>query len=119
MRVNTNSSSFIRLLLLGLQCGSGRDSFKVAFAALRPSTLFIFVYKLETSRVARMVLVGSVPNLLRICSRWVVSFMNDLSWVVGGFKKWSTKLEIFSVGPSLPETIGRPFRGVLCILGMV
>ena len=51
--------------------------------------------------------VGSVPDVRLL-------FLSD--WP---YKSQSTKLEMRSVGPLLPETIGLPTRLVLCILDRV
>ena len=46
----------------------------------------------------------------------VVSFMKDLDLVVMGFRKWSTKADIFSVAQPFPDTIGIPVGGtVVCV----
>ena len=46
----------------------------------------------------------------------VVSLIYDPCFLAIGCKSESTKLEIRSVGPPLPETIGLPTRVGLCIL---
>ena len=47
----------------------------------------------------------------------VVSLMYDSCFLAIGCKSESTKLDIRSVGPPLPETIGLPTGTGLCIFG--
>ena len=49
----------------------------------------------------------------------LVSLRYDFCLIAMGCKSESTKLEIRSVGPLLPETIGLPIGIFLCILGNV
>ena len=49
----------------------------------------------------------------------LVSLRYDFCLIAMGCKSESTKLEIHSIGPLLPETIGLPIGIFLCILGSV
>ena len=89
---------------------------KYFLQASMPSLWGILVYKEDTSMVIKKWLSGTsrVDSWFR---KWVVS----LTWlgrlVTWGLRMWSTKEEIFSVGPPQAEIMGRPGLLALCIFG--
>ena len=82
-----SSINFTSDSLVGLTPGPGLDLYNVSLAAAMPSSFGMLVYRLETSSVAKMQLGGNFPMLSKICKKCVVSYTNDLSFCVGGFRK--------------------------------
>ena len=79
----------------------------------------MLVYSEVTLSVTRWHSNGTTPVSLIIFRKCVESFTYDLLCVEGGLRKGSTKLEMFSVGHPLADTIGLPVEAVipLCIWG--
>jgi hypothetical protein len=97
-RAKTNFNNFIKDLLVGLRPAPLLDLFKASSAALIPYSFGILVYMEVMSRVARILPSGTSPRSLRRLKQCVVSLTYDLIFLTVGLKKWSTKIEIFSVG---------------------
>ena len=66
----------------------------------------MLVYKEETSRVTIKVPGGGGGNLLSLFIKSVVSCMYDGREIASGWRKQSTKREMFSVGAQFEDTIG-------------
>ena len=83
-----------------------------------PSSFGMFVYRLLTSIVRRMILSGSLSFSEKIRRRkFVESLTYDLMWFISGFRKWSAYSDSLAVGPSHPDIIGLPGTSALCIFG--
>ena len=83
-----------------------------------PSSFGMFVYRLLTSIVRRMILSWSLSFSEKIRRRkFVESLTYDLMWFISGFRRWSAYSDSLAVGPSHPEIIGLPGTSALCIFG--
>ena len=71
-----------------------------------PSSCGMFKYKFETSIVNSRRASGGMGVFSRmVISSWVLLRSAGMLESVG-FRKWSKYAEIFSIGPSIPLTIG-------------
>ena len=73
----------------------------------------MLVFKEVMSSVIRWLSVGTSTASLISFRKSVVSFPYDLLCVEGGLRKWSTNLDIFSVGHPLIDTMGLSGGGVI------
>ena len=106
MRVSITSS--------GGLCGRSY-SFSVSRHAAIPSCCGMLVYRLLTSIVSSIVCAGSGVDSMRLMN-CLLSLMYEGVSFIAGCSSVSMKLDMRSVGPLHPETIGLNFLGSLCIL---
>lgn len=104
----------ISITSFGGLCGRS-NSCSASMQAAIPSACGMFVYRLVTSMVKSMVCGGSCMDSIRLIN-CLLSFMYDGVAFIAGCSRESIKLDMRSVGPSQPETMGRSFLGSLCIL---
>ena len=104
--------AFVGFKLGSLVCAS------CCLTAEMPSEFGILIYKLVTSNVQRIGVLGRFifSNSQRKCP---LSLTYDFCRGTRGWIKWSTNWDMCSVGQSFADTIGLPGGGILplCILG--
>ena len=90
-------------------------SCNVSVHAVIPSSCGMFVYRLLTSIVSSIVCAGSGVDSMKFIN-CLLSLMYEGVSFIAGCSSVSMKLDMRSVGPLHPETIGLNFLGSLCIL---
>ena len=101
--------------VVGIGCVDWQCSPYYWQTTLIPSSCGMLVWSEHTSSETRIALSGSGVCSMKFM-KWVVYLIYDSCFLAIGCKSESRKLEIRSVGPPLPETIGLPTGVGLCIL---
>ena len=91
---STLSSSQLRVLAEGWFCPAFVSS---SSTITSPSSVSIFLYRLDTSNVTNMLSLGTLSILLSRLTKSVVSFICDGNGAANGLKNSSTYTDNFSV----------------------
>ena len=104
----------VLITLSGGLCGKSY-SCSASRHAVIPSSCGMFVYRLLTSMVSSIVCAGRGMDSIMFMN-CLLSLIYEGVAFMAGCSRVSIKLDIRSVGPLHPETIGLSFLGSLCIL---